>query len=415
MKTSRIIFHIDMNCFFASCEIAENPDLFGKPVVIAHDDPFQRSIILSPSYEARAFGIKTTMQVREAFKLCKDIIVVEPDMNIYSSYSKQFNDYLLKISPKVKMASIDEAYIDVTDVKIPALELAKKIQDDLIRDLHLPCSIGIAPNKFLAKMASDMKKPLGITVLRKREIDKYLWPLPIEEMQGIGKKTAPKMRELGIKTIGDLANFKDFDALKNKIGLINATGLVQRANGIDDSSVDYSNNDGVFSVSNSHTFDHNIYEEKILKDTLKVLANTVANRLQKKNIQAYTIGIQIKYANFRQINRSRSLEKATNDEYEIFKIVSTILDDNFEEGKSTFNIKEDDNCIRLLGVFANRVIESSEQPVTQISIFDNLSELEKKVELKKILDGVKDKFGTTSINQGYYEYRNSDTDKTDKK
>ena len=415
MKTSRIIFHIDMNCFFASCEIAENPDLFGKPVVIAHDDPFQRSIILSPSYEARAFGIKTTMQVREAFKLCKDIIVVEPDMNIYSSYSKQFNDYLLKISPKVEMASIDEAYIDVTDVKIPALELAKKIQDDLIRDLHLPCSIGIAPNKFLAKMASDMKKPLGITVLRKREIDKYLWPLPIEEMQGIGKKTAPKMRELGIKTIGDLANFKDFDALKNKIGLINATGLVQRANGIDDSSVDYSNNDGVFSVSNSHTFDHNIYEEKILKDTLKVLANTVANRLQKKNLQAYTIGIQIKYANFRQINRSRSLEKATSDEYEIFKIVSTILDDNFEEGKSTFNIKEDDNCIRPLGVFANRVIESSEQPVTQISIFDNLSELEKKVELKKILDGVKDKFGTTSINQGYYEYRNSDTDKTDKK
>ncbi len=407
MKTSRIILHIDMNCFFASCEIAEDPELLKKPIVIAHDDPFQRSIVLTASYEARSYGIRTTMQVREAFQLCKDILVIEPDMELYVSYSEKFYQYLLTITKKVEMASIDEAYVDVSDYQGDVVALANKIQTDLLKDLRLPCSIGIAPNKFLAKMASDMKKPLGITILRKRELHQYLWPLPIETMQGVGKKTAPKLQSCGFKTIGDLANPNNFTLLKQKLGNIYATSLHQRANGIDESEVDYSGGSEVGSVSNSHTFDRNIYEEKILKDTLKILVNSVANRLQKKNLKAYTIGLQLKYANFRQINRSQSLENPTNDETDIYKITEAILDENFEEGLYDVDNRRDNNCIRLIGVFANRVVESKEQPIQQITIFDNLTELEKKAELKKILDGVKTKFGTTSINQGYYEYQNS--------
>ena len=207
MKTSRIILHIDMNCFFASCEIAENPELLKKPVVIAHDDPFQRSIVLTASYVARSYGIKTTMQVREAFQLCKDIIIIEPDMDLYVSYSEKFYQYLLTITKKVEMASIDEAYVDVSDYQGNVVALADKIQNDLLKEYRLPCSIGIAPNKFLAKMASDMKKPLGITILRKRELNQYLWPLPLEQMHGVGKKTAPKLQSLGLKTIGDLPTF----------------------------------------------------------------------------------------------------------------------------------------------------------------------------------------------------------------
>lgn len=407
MKTSRIILHIDMNCFFASCEIAEDPELLKKPIVIAHDDPFQRSIVLTASYEARSYGIRTTMQVREAFQLCKDILVIEPDMELYVSYSEKFYQYLLTITKKVEMASIDEAYVDVSDYQGDVVALANKIQTDLLKDLRLPCSIGIAPNKFLAKMASDMKKPLGITILRKRELHQYLWPLPIETMQGVGKKTAPKLQSCGFKTIGDLANPNNFTLLKQKLGNIYATSLHQRANGIDESEVDYSGGSEVGSVSNAHTFDRNIYEEKILKDTLKILVNSVANRLQKKNLKAYTIGLQLKYANFRQINRSQSLENPTNDETDIYKITEAILDENFEEGLYDVDNRRDNNCIRLIGVFANRVVESKEQPIQQITIFDNLTELEKKAELKKILDGVKTKFGTTSINQGYYEYQNS--------
>lgn len=408
MKTSRIILHIDMNCFFASCEIAENPELLKKPVVIAHDDPFQRSIVLTASYVARSYGIKTTMQVREAFQLCKDIIIIEPDMDLYVSYSEKFYQYLLTITKKVEMASIDEAYVDVSDYQGNVVALADKIQNDLLKEYRLPCSIGIAPNKFLAKMASDMKKPLGITILRKRELNQYLWPLPLEQMHGVGKKTAPKLQSLGLKTIGDLANPKNLALMKQKLGNIYATSLHQRASGIDDSEVDYSGKVEVGSISNSHTFDRNIYEEKILKDTLKILVNTVANRLQKKNLKAYTIGLQLKYANFRQINRSQSLETPTNDESDIYKITEAILDENFEEGLYDINNRRDSNCIRLIGVFANRIVESKEQPHQQITIFDNLTELEKKEELKKIIDGVKTKFGETTINQGYYEYQNSD-------
>jgi len=397
-----------MNCFFASCEIAENPELLKKPVVIAHDDPFQRSIVLTASYVARSYGIKTTMQVREAFQLCKDIIIIEPDMDLYVSYSEKFYQYLLTITKKVEMASIDEAYVDVSDYQGNVVALADKIQNDLLKEYRLPCSIGIAPNKFLAKMASDMKKPLGITILRKRELNQYLWPLSLEEMHGVGKKTAPKLQSLGLKTIGDLANPKNLALMKQKLGNIYATSLHQRANGIDDSEVDYSGKVEVGSISNSHTFDRNIYEERILKDTLKILVNTVANRLQKKNLKAYTIGLQLKYANFRQINRSQSLETPTNDESDIYKITEAILDENFEEGLYDINNRRDTNCIRLIGVFANRIVESKEQPHQQITIFDNLTELEKKEELKKIIDGVKTKFGETTINQGYYEYQNSD-------
>jgi DNA polymerase-4 len=397
-----------MNCFFASCEIAENPELLKKPVVIAHDDPFQRSIVLTASYVARSYGIKTTMQVREAFQLCKDIIIIEPDMDLYVSYSEKFYQYLLTITKKVEMASIDEAYVDVSDYQGNVVALADKIQNDLLKEYRLPCSIGIAPNKFLAKMASDMKKPLGITILRKRELNQYLWPLSLEEMHGVGKKTAPKLQSLGLKTIGDLANPKNLALMKQKLGNIYATSLHQRANGIDDSEVDYSGKVEVGSISNSHTFDRNIYEERILKDTLKILVNTVANRLQKKNLKAYTIGLQLKYANFRQINRSQSLETPTNDESDIYKITEAILDENFEEGLYDINNRRDSNCIRLIGVFANRIVESKEQPHQQITIFDNLTELEKKEELKKIIDGVKTKFGETTINQGYYEYQNSD-------
>ncbi|MDD2493012.1 MAG: DNA polymerase IV [Bacilli bacterium] len=413
MKTSRIILHIDMNCFFASCEIAEDPDLLKKPVIIAHDDPFQRGIVLTASYEARSFGIKTTMQVREAFQLCKDIIVIEPDMELYSSYSDKFYQYLLTITKKVEMASIDEAYMDLSDYQGDVVTLAHQIQETLLKEHRLPCSIGIAPNKFLAKMASDMQKPLGITILRKRELNKYLWPLPIEEMQGVGKKTAPKLHSMGIKTIGDLADLQNFNSLKQKLGHIYATSLHQRANGIDDSEVDSSGSDTVFSVSNSHTFDRNIYEEKILKDTLKILTNSVANRLQKKNLKAYTIGLQLKYANFRQINRSQSLENPTNDDYDIYKITEAILDENFEEGLYDVDNQRDSTCIRLIGVFANRVVELKEQPIQQITIFDNLSELEKKAELKKILDGIKQKFGDTTISQGYYEYPDNRKQNTD--
>ena len=211
MKSYQIIFHIDMNCFFASCEIAVDPSLKGQPIVVARLDPLRKGIILSPSYEARKYGIKTTMRVKDALPLCPQLKVVEPNYELYQDMSNKFFGYLSNITDQIEPASIDEGYLNVTKAcdNISAIELANKIQKDLLSLYKLPCSIGIAPNKFLAKMASDMKKPLGITVLRKREIDKLMWPLDISEMFGVGKKTAPRLRAIGINTIGDLANYKN--------------------------------------------------------------------------------------------------------------------------------------------------------------------------------------------------------------
>ncbi|MGD9604579.1 MAG: DNA polymerase IV [Bacilli bacterium] len=399
MKTPKIIFHVDLNSFFASCEMAEDQELVNKPVAVAHIDPLRKGIILSPNYEARKFGIKTTMLVREALLLCKELVVVEPTMDLYEHYSELFYSYLLSITKIVEMASIDEAYLDVTEKcqTIHPLSLAEKIQKDLLEKYKLPVSIGIAPNKFLAKMASDMKKPLGITVLRKREIDKLLWVLPIEDMMGVGKKTAPRLKSIGINTIGELANFANLELLKQTIGEQNTLSLQQHAWGIDDTCVDASNDDSVQSISNAHTFDHDLYDPDTIKKTLKVLANSVSYRLQKANYCAQTIGIQIKYGDFRQINRSKSLVKPIDGEIEIYDTVEDLFDNLFVQG----------DMIRLVGVFANRLVQGKE-PEKQVSIFDDLSKIEKESEIKKIILGVQNTFGKEAIKVGYYEREKKD-------
>lgn len=393
-KNYHIIFHIDMNCFYASCEMTKNPSLKGKPIVISRNDNSRKSIILSPSYEARKYGIKSAMILQEAFNLCKNLIVVNPHGELYQEYSKMFFEYLHTITEKVEPASIDEGYMDVTDVceKIPAETLAKNIQDHLLNTFNLPCSIGIAPNKFLAKMASDMKKPLGITVLRKREINKYLWPLPIDDMFGVGKKTAPKLKEIGVKTIGDLANYKNMEYLKMIIGNANAEGLVYRANGNDNSEVNYESFDKVSSISNSYTFETDVFQLSQIKATFKVITNTACFRLNEMKMKAYNIGIQIKYSDFHQINRSKGVAEALSEETEIWKIVNNLIEEYYDEGVP----------IRLVGVFLNRLIETKDE-VRQLTIFDDLDTIEKENEINKLLNNINKELGTNLISKGIKE------------
>lgn len=391
----RIIFHIDMNAFFASCEIAENPKLANKPIVVAHNDVFRKSIILTASYEARKFGIKTTMLTGEAIKLCPELIIVEPNFDLYHKYSQTFFNYLYTITNKVEPTSIDEGYLDVTETceKINAIELAKLIQKTLLEKYKLPVSIGIAPNKFLAKMASDLKKPLGITILRKREIDKILWPLPIGEMHGVGKKTRPRLENIGINTIGDLAQFKNIPLLEKTVGKAMATYLIERANGIDPSEVNYNSIDDLSSLSNSHAFRYNVININDIKNTLKVLTNTLSDRLIKRNLIAHTVGIQIKYANFKLINRSTSLENGINDNHELWHVIEDLFDDYYNG-----------NEVRLVGVFATRLTDSSTQ-IKQYTIFDDMEQLSKVSKVERILNQIKKQFGDDSIKIGYYQYK----------
>lgn len=386
-----IIFHIDMNCFFASCEIAEDPTLKGKPVIIARDDVFRKSIILTASYEARKYGIYTTMLVMDAIKLCPQVIIKEPNYQLYSYYSKLFFDYLHTITDKIEPMSIDEGFLDVTDIckGADAIDLAHKIQKTLLEEFHLPCSIGIAPNKFLAKMASDMKKPLGITILRKRDVPEKMWPLPIEDMMGVGKKTAPRLHELGIKTIGDAANFKDEELLKQTVGPAFAEYLYERGHGIDNNPVIFESNDDVSSISNSHTFDFDEYNMQTIRDTLKVLTNSVSYRMEKENYVAYTIGIQIKYNNYQTINRSKGLDEPISDSYEMFSVVKDLLDEFYDEKTP----------VRLLGVFATR-LKKNDEIVKQYNLFDDFDKIDKENNIQQLLTKINNEFNDNIINIG---------------
>lgn len=399
MNSPKIIFHIDMNAFFASVETAEDPSLEGKPIAVASIDPLYRGIVLSPNYEARKFGIRTTNLVKDALLKCNNLVIVEPKHELYKEYSKKFFEYLQTFTDKIEIASIDEAYMDVTDnfQNIHPVDLATLIQKTLNTEYKLPTSIGIAPNKFLAKMASDMKKPLGITVLRKREIDKYLWPLPIDKMFGVGKKTKPKLEAIGIDTIGDLANYKNFELLKETVGELSAKSLHEHANGIDTSELDVNNYNDSQSISNSHTFDNNVIDPIYAKRTLKVIANTVSHRLINENKKAQTIGLILKYSNFKQINRSRGLDISTNDEKEIYSIVEDIFDEHFIQG----------DVIRLVGVFATRLQKVSEE-VKQYTIFDDPGVIDKEDGIQKLLKNLKNEFGNNSINLGYYKKKDED-------
>ena len=318
----KVIFHIDMNCFFVSCEVAENPELKGQNVAVGHVGLDRKGMILAASYEAKAYGIKTTMPIFEAERLCPNLILINPNHELYQEYSRKFFSYFSKITPLVEPASIDEGYLDVTDVCGPNeyVDLAKKIQDDILNLYGLPCSIGIAPNKFLAKMASDMKKPLGITVLRKRDIKELMWPLPIEDLFGAGKKTCAMLREINIKTIGDFATFENVKMLQNLIGENNAIHLLACAHGEGSTNVDPDRYNNVSSISNSHTLDQDEYIADNIKLLIKVLSNTVQSRMEEDSLRARTFTLQLKYNNFKMYSKSITIDQPTNDGYKMHKL-----------------------------------------------------------------------------------------------
>src|SRR5450759_4685452 len=207
-STQKVIFLVDMNAFFISCEMTRNDSLVGIPAAVAGDPKKRIGIILAANYEARASGVKTAMVLHEALKLCPKIVLVPPDHRFYEQKSKEVMDLLLNYTPILEQNSIDEAWLDMTGGEGlfgKPVEAAKRIMDEIKDRLGLWCSIGIAENKFLAKMASEMKKPLGITEIWEKDIPTKLWPLPVKEMYGIGGKTAEKLNHMGIKTIGELA------------------------------------------------------------------------------------------------------------------------------------------------------------------------------------------------------------------
>ena len=390
----KIIFHIDMNSFFVSCEIAENPDLYGKNVAVAPNASSRKSIILAASYQAKAKGIKTTMHVNEALRLCPDLILLDTNHSLYSEYSRKFFSYFLSITPLVEPASIDEGYLDVTEVcqKENPVDLAVRMQKEILEKLGLPCSIGIAPNKFLAKMASDMKKPLGITILRKREIQEKMWILPIGDLQGVGKKTLQLLHELKIYTIGDLAKYENVKLLEDTLGKNISHSLIASANGEGSTIVDVNRFNDTQNISNSTTFDADEYDIEKVKLTLKLLTNSVCSRLEKSKLKALTFTVQIKYNNFKTVSRSKTIDLALNDNNKVYSLVEDLFDD----------LHSLPFGIRLIGVGATK-LKPYHEKLKQMTIFDTFDEDEKENAISKLIQQVNSDLGKDLLKKGITE------------
>ncbi|GAA0481759.1 DNA polymerase IV [Salinibacillus aidingensis] len=376
----RIIFHVDMNSFYASVEAAYNPDLKGKPLAIAGNPEHRKGIIVTSSYEARAKGVKTTMPLWQAKELCPELIVKTPNFDRYREASRNMFAILADITPYIQPVSIDEGYMDITecaDLGTP-LEIAERIQMKIKDELDLPCSIGIAPNKFLAKMASDMKKPMGITVLRKRELEEKLWPLPIEEMYGVGKKTAVKLQNLKINTIGDLAAY-DVYQLKTLLG-VNGERLKNRANGYDPTPVDPDAVSIFKSIGNSQTLPHDTTDEREIDRLLYSLSEKVSERMQRKSVVSENIQVMIRYHDRKTITRSQQLHDYVELKDEIFSISSELFYANWNGSP-----------IRLLGVTAQQLTEKDEI-TKQLDLFTYENEA-KNEKLYQVVDDLSEKYG----------------------
>lgn len=383
-KNGRVILHVDMNSFYASVEMAYEPSLKGKPLAIAGNVEERRGIIVTCSYEARKFGVKTAMPLWEAKKLCPALIVRKPNFDRYRDASAKMFDVLRRYTSLVEPVSIDEGYMDITEsceLGSP-IEIANSIQTALLKELDLPSSIGIAPNKFLAKMASDMEKPLGITVLRKRDIPNVLWPMNCFEMHGVGKKTAGKLAPLGIETIGDLAKANEIQ-LKALLG-INGLRLKDRANGIDKRTV---NPDSVYdfkSIGNSTTLAKDISNQQKLLEVIEGLAEKTAHRMKRKQVLAQTISITIRYKDRKTITRSKKLTNPVMRHEEIG-----------EAAKQLFLKNWNGEPVRLLGVTGTDLIEQ-EDAVKQLDLFSYEKDANKEP-LLQTMEKLREKYGKNII------------------
>ncbi len=354
---AKVIFHIDLNAYFASAEIIKDSSLEGCAMVVASLN--RRSVVCTASYEARNLGIHSAMPLAQALRICPTLKIVEGDYHWYETLSEKFFKYLRTYCPYLEPASIDECYLDVSEVikkyKRP-LDLAWTIQKKVYEDLRLPCSIGVGPNKFLAKMASDMRKPMGITILRKSEIPNKLWPLSITEMYGIGKKSVTKLIEANIHTIYDLANPENESKILSLLGK-NGYSAIMHARGYGSNQLNY--NHTLKSLSQSTTLDKDISDYEQVKVVLYKLAKSLSERAKNEHCKGSLISLSIRYYDFSNVIRSMSLSVMTYD-------FNTI----YESALLLFDKHAHDKSIRHLGI-ALGSLNKEDQMIQQLSFFDN--------------------------------------------
>jgi DNA polymerase-4 len=339
----RGIIHLDLDAFFAAVEILERPDLAGKPVLVG-GRPEERGVVAAAAYAARAFGVRSAMPMSRALALCPQAIILPPRHSLYSEYSQRVMGILHQTSPLVEQVSIDEAVLDVTeltDAWDEAVELARNLQRRVREEVGLSASLGVSTNKLVAKVASERDKPGGLTVVRPGDEVSFLAPLPVQVLWGVGPVMARRLAEIGVSTVGDLANLPEA-VLRERFGHQGAA-LAGQARGIDDRPVVTEHE--IKSISQETTFSRDLANLESLDYQLQQLSQQVAQRLKDSQLAAGTIAIKLRYADFTTISRQTSLAVPTDDGEVIYQTAWTLLQRAWQTKRP----------VRLLGVAARRL------------------------------------------------------------
>ncbi len=382
-----------MNAFYASCHAAEDPARYaGKPVAVAGDPATRHGIVVTASYEARARGVKPPMPVHRALARCPELILVRPDFDLYRAYARRVFAIVREFTPDVEIVSIDECYADVTHVPggDKPLDLARRIQARLHDSLGLPSSIGVALNKFLAKMASDMKKPMGITEIRGDGIRTLLWPLPIEHMHGVGPSTAKRLRRLGINTIGDLA-VQPLDIIARALGP-RAAELKARANGIDPRPLE-TEPQPPKSVGHSMTLARDARAFSEVEGIVMDLCDRVASRMRRYGVMGRVVAVAVRDRRMRTARHQDTLATYIRHTGELF-----------QAAKALFLRIWPDEPVRLVGVSVEGLVSRDGNGV-QLRLLDAIHPTgeprdERLDRLERAIDEVRAKFGPAAIRRG---------------
>ncbi|MEP9409790.1 MAG: DNA polymerase IV [Candidatus Brocadia sp.] len=311
----RRILHIDMDAFFAAVEQKRNPELIGKPLVIGGSgDPTERGVVSTASYEARKYGIHSAMSLRTAYKLCPHAVFLPVDYKEYSRVSGKIKDILREFCPIMQDVGIDEAFLDISQIDQPSEAIAKEIKIKIKRQTGLTCSIGIAPNKLLAKIASDMQKPDGLTIITESDIESRIWPLPVRKLWGVGPKTETYLKEMGVETIGQLASLP-VDTLIERFGESQGKYLYEASRGIDESPL--ITHWEPKSMSREVTFQSDTGNWQSIARTLAELTREVANDMKQSGYTGRTVTVKVRFSDFETHTRAKTLIKPTNAVNEI--------------------------------------------------------------------------------------------------
>jgi DNA polymerase-4 len=380
-----MILHVDMDAFYASVEELDDPGLAGQPVVVG-GTPDGRGVVAAANYIARKFGVHSAMPAAQARRLCPDAVFIRSRMDRYAEVSRELRGIFARYTPLVEPLSLDEAFLDVTSsLRLfgDGEAIARRIKGEIRAELGLVASVGVAPNKFLAKLASDLDKPDGLVVVPADDIQAFLDPLPVSRLWGVGKVANRRLGELGVHTIADLRNLPR-DLLTGHFGQ-SAAHLLELARGVDDRRV-VPDRDAK-SISHETTFETDIGDTEVLKSWLLELCEQVATRLRRQDLRGKTVFIKVRYGDFRTLTRSESLDAPTNVTRELYASAARLL---------RAQLARDPGALRLLGMGVSAVTRSS---MEQGQLFEQ-GEREHQRRIDTVVDAIKTRYGARAMRRG---------------